>query len=451
MKTPDATSSAPICLVEDDPIMGESIVDRFTLDGWSVDWHTRLDDAVAAIGRHRYRVVVCDIRLPDGRADRWYEQARMDAVPLAPFLFITGHGELERAVALLKLGAVDYITKPFDLDRLAEQVESLAGPPPAARETQPPVLGVSPAMRHIEGMLRRLARLDLPVLITGETGVGKEVVARRLHELSGGGPFVAVNCAALPEGLAESELFGHERGAFTGSAGLHRGVFEQASGGFLFLDEVGDMALPLQSRLLRVLQDRSVVRVGGERAVAVRTRLVCATHEDLLGRVEQGLFREDLYYRVNVVHIHVPPLRERREDIPWLARRILAECEAAQGGTVPRLSPEAEQALIAAPWPGNVRELRHVLQRSCAFAEAAPLTAEDLFGWRTAQTPDPGSAQSLSDYLARCERDYVARCLAEHDGRIGATAAALGVTRKGLWQKLRRLGLVKEQLGAPDR
>jgi DNA-binding NtrC family response regulator len=449
MKTPTTTSATPICLVEDDPIMGESIIDRFTLDGWSVDWHTRLDAATAAIEQQRYRIVVCDIRLPDGRADRWYEQARQDAVPLPPFLFITGHGEIDRAVTLLKLGAVDYVTKPFDLDRLVEQVEALAGPPPSAAEGEAPVLGVSPAMRNIEGMLQRLAKLDLGVLITGETGVGKEVVARRLHELCGCGPFVAVNCAALPEGLAESELFGHERGAFTGSAGLHRGVFEQATGGLLFLDEVGDMALPLQSRLLRVLQEQTVVRVGGERPVAVRVRLVCATHEDLRARVERGQFREDLYYRVNVVHVHVPPLRERREDILWLARQILADFAAEQGGAVRRLNPDAEQALLAWPWPGNVRELKHVLQRACALAENGPLTAEGLFGPRVAASPPrPLRAQSLTEYLAACERDYVARCLADHHGRMSATAAALGVTRKGLWQKLKRLSI--DTRGQPE-
>jgi DNA-binding NtrC family response regulator len=436
--------SAQICLVEDDPIMGESIVDRFALDGWPLDWHTRLEEGVAAIGRHRYGVVICDVRLPDGPADRWYEQVRADGTPLPPFLFITGYGEVERAVSLLKLGAVDYITKPFDLDRLVERVESLVGPPPGPAEGDPPVLGVSPAMRNIEGMLRRLARLDLGVLITGGTGVGKEVVARRLHELCGRGPFVAVNCAALPEGLAESELFGHERGAFTGSAGVHRGVFEQASGGFLFLDEIGDMPLALQSRLLRVLQDRSVVRLGGERPIPVKVRLVCATHQDLRALVERGRFREDLFYRVNVIHMHIPPLRERREDIPWLARRILADCAAEQGGTVRRLSPDAEQALLARPWPGNVRELRHTLQRSCAFAFAREglLTAADLFGPSVAPIgPKTVVRPALTQYLDACERDYIARCLIEHDGRIGATAAALGVSRKGLWQKLRRLGL----------
>jgi DNA-binding NtrC family response regulator len=219
-------------------------------------------------------------------------------------------------------------------------------------------------------------------------------------------------------------------------------VFEQANGGFLFLDEIGDMALPLQSRLLRVLQDRSVVRVGGERAIPVQVRLVCATHQDLRALVERGRFREDLFYRVNTVHIGIPPLRERREDIPWLARRVLDDCSVEQWGAARRLSPDAEQALLAWPWPGNVRELRHVLQRACAFAGEGSLTAEALFGQSAAAVPpDLVRFRSLAEYLAACERDYVARCLAEHEGRIGATAAALGVTRKGLWQKLKRLSL----------
>jgi DNA-binding NtrC family response regulator len=298
-------------------------------------------------------------------------------------------------------------------------------------------------MRRIEAMLQRVAPLDVTVLITGETGVGKEVVARRVHELGRGGPFFAVNCAAIPEGLVESELFGHERGAFTGAGRNHRGVFERARGGTLFLDEIGDMPLPTQARLLRVLQERQLTRVGGEDSVAVDVRLICATHQDLQRMAGEDRFRADLLYRINVVHLEIPPLRERAEDILLLANRFLANWAANQGRPRKHLHPDAEQALLEHEWPGNVRDLRHTLERACIFSDGALVRADTLFPTGPAAMPaDPQDKdQPLNEYLRSCEKRYIEHCLGTHGGRIGETAEALGISRKALWEKMKRLDL----------
>jgi transcriptional regulator with GAF, ATPase, and Fis domain len=297
--------------------------------------------------------------------------------------------------------------------------------------------GLAAVMRQVD----LVAPADAPVLILGETGTGKEVVARRLHQLSGRGPFVAVNCAALVETLAESELFGHERGAFTGASQAHAGVFEQAAGGTLFLDEIGDMPLPLQAKLLRVLQERAVVRVGGRAPIAVDTRVVLATHQDLEGMVADGRFREDVLFRINVVELPLPPLRERRDDIPWLAHRFVADCGQRRGGRTLRLTPDAEAALRERDWPGNVRELRHCIERACIFADGEVLRPVDLFEPTLAAVEPAPSDESLDSYLASCERSYIEQRLQANDGRVQATADGLGISRKSLWQRMKRLGI----------
>ncbi len=420
-----------LLLIEDDPIMGESLADRFRLEGVEVVWHQCAQAAIPDLRRGKAGLVISDIRLPDIPGDRLFEAMRQEGLYI-PFLFITGYGEVERAVALLKQGAVDYITKPFDLDRLVVQVKRMLGRGEDA-------LGISPAMKRIEQLLGRIAPLDTTVLISGESGVGKEVAARRLHALGRGGPFVAVNCAALAEGIAESELFGHERGAFTGALHVHRGVFEQASGGTLLLDEVGDMPLPLQAKLLRVIQERVVVRVGGERPIPVDVRIVCTTHRDLRALVEEGRFREDLFFRLYVTTLSIPPLRERREDILWLAERFLKEGAVRHGLPLPSLTPDAREALLHHSWPGNVRELKHCLERALIFSPQA-ITGDDI-----AQALElreaPLHAQGLQAFLEGCERQFILRALEAHGGRVGRTAERLGISRKALWQKMKRLGI----------
>jgi DNA-binding NtrC family response regulator len=432
-----------LCLVEDDPIMGESLADRFALEGVDACWCKDAEEAEGRLLTETFAAVVCDIRLPGLSGDQLFERLRGRRAVVPPFIFITGFGDLDRAVELLRLGAADYITKPFDIDHLLTRVRDLIG---ADRDGQggQARLGPSAAMERVDKLLRRIAPLDATVLVRGETGTGKEVVARRLHQLSGRGPFVAVNCAALVETLAESELFGHERGAFTGANQAHAGVFEQAKGGTLFLDEIGDMPLPLQAKLLRVLQERTLVRVGGKGPIAVDARVVLATHQDLEGLILDGRFREDLYFRINMVQLQIPPLRERREDIPWLARCFLAECGARRGGRQLRLDAGAEQALSEHDWPGNVRELRHTIERACIFADGELLRAVDLFDPGLADACPVETDESLDRYLAECERRYIEQRLEANAGRVATTAERLGISRKSLWERMKRLGIQRK-------
>jgi DNA-binding NtrC family response regulator len=429
---------SPILLIEDDPIMGESLMDRFELEGLPADWARTGAEGRARLERRQYGTVLSDIRLPDMGGDALFMElaGRLPVVP--PWLFITGYGAVDQAVRLLKNGAADYVTKPFDLDILIDKLRRhlSATAFPAAMPACD--LGISPALRRIEAQLPRLAAQARTLLITGESGAGKEMVARAFHRLTPEGenaPFVAVNCAAIPETLLEAELFGHEKGAFTGATRVRKGVFEQADGGTLFLDEIGDMPLSMQVKLLRVLQDRTVTRVGGEKSVAVNLRLLSATHQDLKKLVTQGRFREDLYYRLDVIHVHIPPLRQRREDILWLARRFLGE--AASGK---RLSDEAEQVLLTHDWPGNARELKHAVERGAILSDGEVVGPSVLFGGDESDDDDNPVA-SLAEFVAQSEKRYISKALNDHEGHLGRTAGALGISRKNLWEKMKKLGL----------
>jgi DNA-binding NtrC family response regulator len=432
-----------ICLIEDDPYMGAPLLERLEMDGYACDWFQAGHAAMQSLREKRYALAISDIRLPDIAGDELFETLRAESLALPPFLFITGHGAIDQAVKLLKLGAHDYITKPFDIGQLMMKIRELTVRPMS--ETAGDLLGISAAMRAITGVLPKLAASRSPVLITGESGVGKEEVARRLHrigDVDGKQPFIAVNCGAIPENLIESELFGHERGAFTGALKSRDGVFVQADGGTLFLDEIGEMPPSMQVKLLRAIQERTVVPVGGNTKIPVNIRLVCATHRDLKAMVESGEFREDLYYRIHVIHLPVPPLRERREDILWLAERFLAEMSAASGVQY-SLSARAAGALANYPWPGNIRELRHCLERAGVLSPSPCFETEAIFGAIGIPVDSDQSAerQHLGDYLQACERDYIRRALGECDGRIAETAGMLGISRKNLWQKMRKLGM----------
>lgn len=438
-----------ICLIEDDPIMGEALLERLTLEGYVCDWWQSGAAALDALRKRHYAVVLCDIRLPDMSGEVLYARLCSEASERPPFLFITAHGAIDQAVRLLKLGAEDYLTKPLEIPLLLAKVRELAERmQPATADADE--LGISQPMRRIAALLPLLAQHADTVLITGESGVGKEWVARALHrhfDPEGRKAFVAVNCGALSEGLLESELFGHVRGAFTGAVRDKPGVFEQAHGGTLFLDEVGDMSPLMQVKLLRVIQERQVTRVGGERAIPVSVKIICATHRDLAEMVRRGDFREDLYYRIHAMHVHVPPLRERPEDILWLAQHILGELSEAKGLEPFELDPLTQQILTTHPWPGNIRELRHALERACILGARLPLSADVLFG---SLTPDPAcadkqeSTERLDDFLARCEAAHIRRMLSRHGWRITQTAAELGISRKALWEKMRRLGIGRD-------
>jgi len=420
--------------------MGESLLVRLTLEGFSCEWYRQGGEALAALQEKAYGLVISDIRLPDISGDTLFRRLREANTSIPPFIFITGFADIETAVELLKLGAQDYLTKPFDLDVLVEKVRALFG---GAETGKAATLGVSPAMFHIETMLRKLATGKTSVLITGESGVGKERVAFELHHLGmGNRPFVAVNCGALTETLLEAELFGYEKGAFTGAQRTKKGVFEQADGGTLFLDEIGDMPLSMQIKVLRGIQERRIVRVGGESSIPVNFRLICATHRDLKSMVESGEFREDLYYRITVICLRIPPLRERKEDILWLARGFLADLSAQYNGEICVLQPAAERALLDHPWPGNIRELKHALERACVLSEGRVLSPDAVFD-RTART-EAQSAKDISvlgDYLAQSERHFILDMLEKHDWQIQICASALGISRKNLWQKMRKLDI----------
>jgi len=431
-----------ICLIEDDDIMGESLADRFDQEGFSHDWHRTGAAALTALRLQDYALVISDIRLPDMTGDVLFEQLLTEQRSLPPFIFITGYGDIDTAVRLIKRGAQDYITKPFDLDALIEKIQGIVAPDDVSGTGS---LGRSPVMRQIEAMLPRLAASAASVLITGESGVGKERVAQALHQLTGADkPFIAVNCGALTESLLEAELFGYEKGAFTGAGRTKKGVFEQAHGGTLLLDEIGDMPLSMQVKLLRALQERCIVRVGGETPIPVDIRLVCATHQVLQEAVIRGVFREDLYYRINVVELRIPPLRERTEDILLIAQHLLAEIATASGKPPPSLTPAAEHAIKAYRWPGNIRELKNALERASLMSDGRSISHDILF-----DRPAPSLsgqldiAGSLRDYLNECERDFIVRVLGNCQWQIQDCADSLGISRKNLWEKMRKLGIDK--------
>ena len=438
--------TAKLCLIEDDPIMGESLCDRFALEGLAYDWHTTAGAALQRIGREPYAAVISDVRLPDLSGEELFSHLLAQRTVIPPFLFITGYGAVDRAVEMLKLGAADYITKPFDIEQLIEKVRVLMRfPAPALLPAgEVAALGISPQMRRIEEMLPRIAAHAETVLITGESGVGKERVAQLLHRLRDSAdekPFVAVNCAALSESLLEAELFGYEKGAFTGALRTKKGLFEQAESGTLFLDEIGEMPPSMQVKLLRAIQERKVTRVGGEKTLPVSIRLVCATNRDLRELVAAGKFREDLFYRVNVIHLRIPPLRNRREDILWLARTFLADYAAQRPGEAKKLSVTAEAALMSHDWPGNIRELKHCIERAGILTGRVVLEGADLFEDRLGQAEGvaDGSPMSLAEYLQRSERHYILEALEKRGWQISETARALGISRKSLWERMRRL------------
>jgi DNA-binding NtrC family response regulator len=425
-------------LVEDDPIMGESLVQRLSLEGITVRWWQRGRDALDAMASAPVDAVVCDIRLPDLDGEVLFRQAA-GSPGAPPFLFITGHAEIDQAVRLMRAGAADYVTKPFDI---ADFLARLGDLMPARGSSAAPVLGVSVQMREVERLLHRLARIGSTVLVTGETGTGKEVAARFLHATSeaAGRPFMAVNCAAIPADLLESELFGHEKGAFTGATQRHLGYAERAGDGVLFLDEIGELHPSLQAKLLRLVEERSFHRVGGEKPVAFRGRLIAATNADLPHRVEDGRFRADLYYRINVVSVRMPPLRERPDDIPWLMERFFAESAATLGTTLRGVGALAEEAACGYPWPGNVRELRNRMERAVALGLGPWMMPADLFP-ETRDTAGAGTLPSLEDARHAAERRHILRALTQTNGEIAAAARLLGVGRTTLWEKMRRFGI----------
>ena len=426
------------------------------------------EPALDALRREQPDVLITDIRMPGQSGLELLKKIR-DARPALPVIVMTAHSDLGSAVSAYEGGAFEYLPKPFDIDqavalvRRAAHANLVGGNDPTATPRIPELLGRAPAMQQVFRAIGRLARSSVTVLITGESGTGKELVARALHEHSprAGKPFIALNTSAIPADLLESELFGHERGAFTGADSQRRGRFEQADGGTLFLDEIGDMSTPLQTRLLRVLAEGEFYRVGGQTPIRVDVRVIAATHQNLQDRVTRGLFREDLYHRLNVIRIELPPLRARSEDIPDLLHHYLNVAAHELGVEAKALAPEAEAKLSAYPWPGNVRELVNLCRRMSVLAPGSEVRVEDLppelgaaasdgsneadwakalSNWADRQAMN-GKRPLLDDAQPEFERVLIRAALKRTQGHRQEAAKLLGWGRNTLTRKLKELGM----------
>lgn len=427
-----------IGLVEDDEIMGESLVQSLTLEGSHVNWWKTGQEALRALRVSTPDLVVCDIRLPDIRGDDLFRQlASNTAVP--PFLFVTAYGDIDQAVSIMRAGGGDYVTKPFALPPFIMRACSLIQRHPLSRPDV--TLGVSQVMHEIQAVIERISGQTSPVLITGETGVGKEVCARYLHRLSPRSkePFVAVNCAAIPPDLMERELFGY-RGA--GPQGFHRGFAERTRGGVLFLDEIGELPVQLQAKLLRLVETREFHRVGGEQLNVFHGRIVCSTNADLGALIRDGRFREDFYYRINVMRVDVPPLRKRQRDIPWLIDHFVDQFKGTSATPVKGVSTLAYETAMAHDWPGNVRELRNRIERASMLASGEWIMPTDLFPEAVPTTHVMVEAfATLSETRDLAERRQIERALGLTGGHIIEAAKLLGVSRTTMWDKMRRFGI----------
>lgn len=420
-------AKAHILVIEDDAILGGAIVQRLALEGFDPVWAKGRAEAIDALKRRRPDFVLSDIVLPDGSGEDVFREAQ-PYLGNTPILFVTAYGEIDQAVRLVKAGADDYITKPYDADALVERIRQRVAKGSAAADIRPGG-DVSPADDAIAAQLRRVAATDLPLLITGETGVGKEVAARFVHAQSARArtTFLAVNCGAVPHDLMESQFFGHERGAFTGATQAHVGFFEEAGEGTLFLDEVGELDARLQAALLRVLQDGQFRPVGSRKDRQFRGRIIAATNADLEQARAERRFRDDLYFRLSVVTIALPPLRERRAEIIPLANRFLQEL-----GPERTFSTAALDAMLAHSWSGNIRELRNRIQRAGVFTEEPAIDAADLFPERRLTASDD---DTLADTLRRAEAERIERALIANQGRVADAAKELGISRTTLWKR----------------
>ncbi|MFO0661478.1 MAG: sigma-54 dependent transcriptional regulator [Polyangiaceae bacterium] len=451
--------SKPRVLVIDDKASMVGLVVRVLEDIAMVIAAGSVREALDILERESVSAIVCDLRLPDGSGLDVLRATRT-IHPAPPFVLMTAYASVETAVQAIRDGAYEYVTKPFDPDELRALVEGALARSRQNRDSLEieaeglgPLLGSSPKIREVFSLLRRVAPQNTTVLVLGETGTGKELVARALHELSPRAkrPFFAINCAAIPRDLLESELFGHVRGSFTGAQSDRPGLFESATGSTLLLDEIGDMRMSLQAKLTRVLENRAVRRVGDSRERPVDVRIVAATHRNLREMIREGHFREDLWFRLNVCLLELPPLRERRDDIALLAAHFLAERGPAVGASATSFSREAIDRLSAYDWPGNVRELRSVIERAALIETSEEITSASL----PVEIRSDGSPVSLTDEylgglslrdaqdLARDEmnRRYLTVLLRKHGGDVGIVAQRAGIERESVYRLLRRYGL----------
>jgi two-component system nitrogen regulation response regulator NtrX len=449
-----------ILIVDDEPGVRSALSGVLRDEGYNVDAVESGEACLDRLSRRGFDVIVLDVWLPgmDGLATL----ARMRERQVdSQVVIISGHGSVESAVRAIKMGAFDFVEKPLSLDKTVLVVRNalrqrrLEAENRALRarvDAQHTMVGESPGLMRLREQVAMAAPTNGRVLIFGENGTGKELVARNIHALSlrRTGPFVEVNCAAIPEELIESELFGHVRGAFTGAVADRRGKFELAHGGTIFLDEIGDMSLKTQAKVLRVLQEQVMEAVGGSTRIKVDARVLAATNKDLLAEIKAGRFREDLYFRLNVVPIAVPPLRDRREDIGLLADHFMAVLAREYGRRAKRFDADALERLQRYSWPGNVRELRNVIERLMIMVPGERVVVRDLLfldqGTAPLSAAETGPIMPLHDARDDFERQYILRALAAQQGNMSRTADALGVERSNLYRKMRSFGIAPRRV-----
>ncbi|HEY4145927.1 sigma-54 dependent transcriptional regulator [Pinirhizobacter sp.] len=461
-------SKQTVLVVDDERDIRELLTITLGRMELEVDAVGSVGEARAALDGRRYDLCFTDMRLPDGSGQELIELIA-ERFPETPVAMITAYGNVDAAVNALKAGAFDFVSKPVDIQllrrlvrtalKLSEERKAGASASAAAGDPSNRLIGASPAMQQVRATIAKLARNQAPVYIGGESGVGKELVARLIHDLGprATGPFVPVNCGAIPSELMESEFFGHRKGSFTGAHADKEGLFQAAQGGTLFLDEVAELPLHMQVKLLRAIQEKAVRPIGGRDEIPVDVRLLSATHKNLAALVDEGQFRQDLFYRINVIELRVPPLRERRGDVPALAQFILAQLAAESGGIVGRLQPAALAALEEYEFPGNVRELENILERAMAMSDGETIEAADLMLPQRLARAAPGGAPApaveavpvaaaqnpggLEDYISNIERDAIVKALEESRYNKTAAAKKLGITFRALRYKLKKLGI----------
>ncbi|MBX9811387.1 MAG: nitrogen regulation protein NR(I) [Burkholderiales bacterium] len=457
----------PVWVIDDDRSIRWVFEKALARENIAFKTFSSAQEALAALDTETPQVIVSDIRMP-GESGLDLLQKAKQRYPSLPVIIMTAYSDLESAVSAFQGGAYEYLPKPFDVDHAVELIrrameESMRQENTAeVSESTPEILGQAPAMQEVFRAIGRLAQSHATVLITGESGTGKELVASALHRHSprAGKPFIALNTAAIPKELLESELFGHERGAFTGAQSMRRGRFEQAEGGTLFLDEIGDMPPELQTRLLRVLSDGHFYRVGGHQPIKANVRVIAATHQDLEARVKQGLFREDLFHRLNVIRLRLPPLRERREDIPLLARYFLQKSARELGVEAKRLSEATLKYLCAQDLPGNVRQLENLCHWLTVMAPSVTIEVKDLppelrmdaaapaaQDWVAALEREVemllnrGETGVMDELVRRFEKALIVKALAHTGGRRIEASQLLGLGRNTLTRKIQELGI----------
>ncbi len=444
-----------ILIVDDEDGMRKSLSILFEKEGYLVCQARNGEDAIRQLEQQRFDLIITDLRMNGISGTELLDHIKNKRIRV-PVIIMTAYGTIDSAVSAMRMGAYDYVAKPFEYDEIlhrakraiesgktAKEMDTMLQAQTMSRENFVMITGHSPAIKNIKSQLKKVSATDLPVLITGETGTGKNLLAKAIHLNSPRAlrPFISVNCASIPDHLLESELFGHTKGAFTGAIMERKGLFEAAHQGTILLDEIGSITKAFQMKLLSVLQEKVIRKVGSNEEIPIDTRVIAATNVDLLSAIRRGEFREDLYYRINILHMHMPPLREYREDIPILAERFLAMCTANQNrGDIIGFVPDAMDKLCNHSYPGNVRELYNTICRSVAIADPPLVLCEDLFDARSVEA---GCSSSKMDEPApvdikEWERKIIQQSVARHPNNLAEVCRELKIGRTTLWRKMKQ-------------